>query len=122
MALISHSHSFTGGETYFVTDGPAQLLKDFLLRYICSQPGVNVKEPTRTIPFWALWAYESTMESLPFYGYGVKRKPLVGRQMLRLICQDVVIKDAKIRRELGYKEIVGIEEGIEDANRAQVNE
>jgi nucleoside-diphosphate-sugar epimerase len=74
-----------------------------------------VKKPTGTMPFWLLWSLETTLESIPFLGYGTKRKPLMGRQALALIGQDVLLDDSKIRRELGYEHLVTVEEGLEDA-------
>ncbi|GAQ81590.1 sterol-4alpha-carboxylate 3-dehydrogenase (decarboxylating) [Klebsormidium nitens] len=103
-----------GGQVYFVTDGPPRLLKDFLLQYVASQPGV--KQPTATVPFWLLWYRESALENVPLLGYGVTREPLIGRQDLALIGRDVRIDDSKIRRELGYEPVVSVEEGVEDAN------
>lgn len=103
-----------GGQVYFVTDGPPRLLKDFMLQYVASQPGV--KQPTATVPFWLLWYLESALENVPLLGYAVTRAPLVGRQALALIGRDVRIDDSKIRRELGYEPVVTIEEGVEDAN------
>lgn len=96
-----------------MTDGPPLLLNDFLAEYICSDPAV--KKPSDSVPFWFLWRLEAFLESLPFLGYGVKRKPLAGRQALALIGQDVIVDDSKIRRELGYRPLVTVEEGLRDA-------
>lgn len=105
--------SASGGQAYFATDGPPRDLHAFLADYVCSQPGV--KKPTGTLPLWVLWGVETALESLPFLGYGVTRKPLASRQALALLGQDVIIDDAKIRRELGYRPLVTVEEGLEDA-------
>lgn len=100
----------TDGRSYFVTDGKAELWKDFITWYVCSQPGVAT--PTGMVPLWLLWGVEWFLENLPVLGYGVTREPLVSRQILAYVARDVTVKTSKIETELGYKPVVSMKEGL----------
>ncbi len=87
------------GEIYFLTDGEPVEFRDFLLRLLATQ-GLTPKTPNLPKPI------ASALAVLPIPGL-----PL-DRQMLALMSHEMTVSDAKARREIGYANVISIEEGL----------
>jgi hypothetical protein len=97
-------------EVYFLTDGKRVVLNDFI-RSLLHNFDTSL---AGSIPGWIVWNLAIVLENLPFMGYGVTREPPMNRQVLGLFIQDVLVLDAKARREIGYTAHMTHERGIED--------
>jgi len=75
----------------------------------------------RTAPMWLADAFAAISETawriLPLEG-----EPPLTRTAMNLFFREVTVSDAKARRELGYRPVVSVDEGLrellEPANRA----
>jgi nucleoside-diphosphate-sugar epimerase len=101
-------HRGRPGEIYFLTDGEPVQFRDFIARLIRTQ---GVEPGDRTAPLWladALAAIgEAAWRVLPLRG-----EPPLTRAALNLFFREVTVSDAKARRELGYRPVVGVDEGL----------
>lgn len=98
------------GEIYFITDGEHVSMKDFLTRYAATA-GVNL--PDRSLPGWVARAaapvLEGVWKTLPLRG-----KPPVTRLAAALLSREITIDTDKAEKELGYRPVLTIEEGLAD--------
>jgi nucleoside-diphosphate-sugar epimerase len=94
------------GETYFVTDGEPRPMRAFLTAMLASQ-GVSPGE--RSVPFAVARAVAFLAEGAAALGAG---PPVLSRTGVRLIGEEVTVNDGKARRELGYENVIGVEEGL----------
>ena len=86
------------GETYFLTDGPPQPMRELLTSLLRTQ---GVEPGDRSLPRPLAYAAAALLE----WGattLGVPKVPPVTRMGARLIGEEVTVNDAKARRELGY--------------------
>ena len=101
------------GQIYFITDGEHVSAKDFLTRYAAT---AGVTLPDRSIPGWLARAAAPVLEGiwkmLPLPG-----KPPVTRLAAALLSKEITIDSDKARRELGYRPVVTIEEGLKQMAR-----
>ena len=97
-----------GGEVYFITDGAITDFKSFLTKLLGAY-GLSV--PERSLPSWlarpAAAAIEGTWRLLRLSG-----KPPITRHAVDLLCCDCTLRDDKARAELGYRPVIGVEEGL----------
>jgi len=106
------------GEIYFLTDGEPVPFRDFITRLILTQ---GVDPGDRTAPMWLADALAAISETawriLPLKG-----EPPLTRTAMNLFFREVTVNDAKARRELGYRPVVSVDEGLrellEPENRA----
>lgn len=98
------------GEIYFLTDGAPVPFRDFITRLIRTQ---GVDPGDRTAPMWVADALaaigEAAWRILPLEG-----EPPLTRTALNLFFREVTVNDAKARRELGYRPVVSVDEGLEE--------
>jgi len=98
------------GQIYFLTDGDPVVFRDFIGRLIRTQ-GVDPGE--RTAPLWVADAVAAVGEAawslLPLKG-----EPPITRTALNLFFREVTVSDAKARRELGYRSVMSIEDGLRE--------
>ncbi|HVT36602.1 MAG TPA: NAD-dependent epimerase/dehydratase family protein [Nevskiaceae bacterium] len=106
-ALLAAEHG-RGGEAYFLTDGAPVEFRDFMTRLFATR---GMGAPDRTIPFGVAKLFAATCEKLwewlPLPGH-----PPLTRMAINLGAQQVTVRDAKARRELGYRGQVSIEQGL----------
>ena len=97
-----------GGEAYFILDDGTRSLKTIVSGMAASR-GLALGD--RSIPRWladaAGWLCESAWRVLPLPG-----EPPLTRHAAMVMSRDCVLDDAKARRELGYRPVVGVEEGL----------
>lgn len=98
------------GEVYFITDGKRVVLNEFIKKLLHNFDTTQAG----SVSGWFVWNLAIIIENLPFMGYGVTREPPINRQVLGLFIQDVLLSDAKARREIGYTSHMTHEEGIAD--------
>lgn len=102
-----------GGEIYFLTDGEPLQFRGFMTRMLATQ-GVRLgdKSLPRGLVYALAWISELLWELLPLSG-----KPPVTRMTVTLFGQEVTVSDAKARRELGYRALISVEQGLADLAR-----
>lgn len=101
------------GEAYFLTDGPPVKSREFLTALIQTR---GVTPADKSIPFALAWVFASLLEfladtlRLPF-------KPPVTRMAIALIGRDVTVSDAKARAEIGYRNVISRDDGLQALSR-----
>jgi len=97
-----------GGEVYFVTDGVTTDFRSFVVRMLRAH---GVELPERSLPGWlvrpAAAAIEGVWRALRLAG-----PPPLTRHAVDLLCCDCTLRDDKARAELGYRPVIGVEEGL----------
>eukprot|EP01112_Ceratiomyxa_fruticulosa_P016051 TRINITY_DN4815_c0_g1_i1.p1 TRINITY_DN4815_c0_g1~~TRINITY_DN4815_c0_g1_i1.p1 ORF type:complete len:327 (-),score=52.48 TRINITY_DN4815_c0_g1_i1:145-1125(-) len=100
------------GEIYFLTDGEPVIFREFLSQLLTV---AGVTPPTRSVPLWLIWSFATVAETYrnakAWLGFGGNKFGIT-RQTVALMGQEVTVSDQKARRELGYKTITTIEEGL----------
>jgi len=106
--LIRAAEKGEGGEAYFVADAEPSTLKDFAAALLETRGLPPVK---RSAPFAVAWRVAALMEST-WRLFGIRSKPPITRQTLRMIGQDFTIDIAKARRDLNYQPVISRAEGL----------
>jgi nucleoside-diphosphate-sugar epimerase len=108
--IIAAAERGSGGQIYFVTDGEPVVFREFITAMLATQ---GVAAPTRSVPVpvvraaaWAMDAWASLRRS--------PREPLLTPGALALVAQEMTVSDAKARRELGYRPVITVEEGLHE--------
>jgi nucleoside-diphosphate-sugar epimerase len=106
--LIAAAERGRGGEIYFVTDGEPVVFREFITAMLATQ---GVRAPSRSAPLAVVRAAASLS-----VGWASLRRardePLLTPGALALVGQEMTVSDAKARRELGYRPVVSVEEGL----------
>lgn len=115
-AILSAIQSDVGGQAYFITDGNRQSMKSFFKSLLNAE---GLEPGDKTMP---LWVANTMAQGIAFIWQmlGIKSRPPIAPLMIRLMGKEFSVSDAKARRELGYRNIVSMEDGlaeIRDANR-----
>ena len=97
-----------GGQVYFVTDGESTDFKTFLTRLLGAH-GLTL--PERSLPSWLVRPVAALVETL-WRALGPEGPPPLTRHAVGLLCCDCTLRDDKARRELGYRPVIGVEEGL----------
>lgn len=97
-----------GGETYFLTDGPAVEVREFLTA-LAGTAGVTLGD--RSVPRSVAWAFATVAESV-WKLLRLAGEPPITRTFLALSAQEMTVNDAKARRELGYTSAVDRSVGL----------
>ena len=106
--LIAAAERGRGGQVYFVTDGEPVVFRDFITAMLATQ---GVAAPSRSVPLFAVRAAASAMNAWASLTRA-EREPLLTPAALALVGQEMTVSDAKARRELGYRPVLSIEEGL----------
>ncbi|MGI8631541.1 MAG: NAD-dependent epimerase/dehydratase family protein [Solirubrobacterales bacterium] len=102
------------GEAYFVTDDNPQIFRDFVTRLLRTQ---GIEPPEREAPSWLVGPVVRALEA------AWKRLPLPGAPPLSSIeywifSQTQTLDIAKAKRELGYRPVTGLDEGMRELEAA----
>lgn len=104
-----------GGEIYYLTDGAPVELRDFITKMLATQ-GITI--PDKSVPRWIVKVLGVVSETV-WDLFRLSGKPPATRMASSLFGQPVTVRDAKARRELGYRASVSVEAGLRDlAERA----
>lgn len=112
-AIIAAFNSSKGGEAYFVTDGERRSMKSFFKDMLEAQ-GLNPGD--KILPLW-IASSAANMAEIIWKTLNLKSRPPVAPLMIRLMGKEFSISDEKARKELGYKNAISIDEGIEELKR-----
>ena len=97
-----------GGEAYFVLDDGRRTLRHMVTAMAASR-GIELGE--RSLPRWladaAGWLCEAAWRGLRLSG-----EPPLTRHAAMVMSRTCVLDDRKARKELGYRPVVGVEEGL----------
>jgi nucleoside-diphosphate-sugar epimerase len=108
-ALILADQTEQNGKTYFITDGETPVFKEFIEKYVATQ-GVTV--PDKTVSLSMAKTVASVME---FVWKTFKRKghPPLYKGLINALGLEFITNDKKVRQELGYRQLVTIEQGLD---------
>ncbi|ANH67798.1 NAD(P)-dependent oxidoreductase [Mitsuaria sp. 7] len=96
------------GQAYFISDGVDQTLKGFLSALLKTR---GVAPPTASAPLRMAWLMAGAMEWI-WRTFSRPGEPPITRQMLSLIGAPFTLDIGKAERELGYRPVVSIEQGL----------
>jgi nucleoside-diphosphate-sugar epimerase len=97
------------GGVYFLTDGPPIVFRVFIGALLRTQ---GIAPPSRSVPRGLARALAATLEA--FWPARAAHPPPVTRTLLALMGVEVTVNDARARAELGYREVVTRERGLEE--------
>lgn len=108
-ALILADQTEQNGKTYFITDGETPVFKEFVKKYVATQ-GVTV--PDKVVSLRMAKTVASVME---FVWKTFKRKghPPLYKGLVNTLGMEFITNDTKARQEIGYKQLVTIEQGLD---------
>lgn len=96
------------GQSYFLTDGPAL---EFRAHISAMLEASGVTAPSGEVPRWLAAAAARTAE-LAWSWLPLPGRPAITRTALKLIGEEVTVSDARARAELGYKNVISVDEGL----------
>jgi len=115
-AVLAGLKSDKGGEAYFVTDGDRRSMKTTFEKILKAQ-GLNPGEKTLPRP---VAAFVANFVEIIWKTFGIKSRPPIAPLMIRLMGTEFSVNDEKARKELGYKNVISFDEGIQEiANLSQ---
>ncbi|OAV45150.1 NAD(P)-dependent oxidoreductase [Lewinella sp. 4G2] len=112
-AILAAFTSPESGKAYFVTDGDRRPLKTFFTTLLNAE-GLDPGE--KRLPLWIATAAAHTFHQT-YKLFGLKSKPPVAPLMIRLMGKEFSVDDSLARAELGYRNAITFEEGIEEIKR-----
>lgn len=92
---------------YFLTDGEPVEFRDFITRLL-DAGGVST-EQVGSLPLFLVWGAAAVME---WWASVSKNPPLINRAILATMGVEVTVCDARARSELGYTNVISIEDGL----------
>jgi nucleoside-diphosphate-sugar epimerase len=107
-ALILAAERGRGGEIYFATDGPPVEFRKFITALLETQ---GVTPGRRSLPRGFAFTLAGIVESI-WSSLHIKAAPPITRMVVKMMGEEVTIKDSKARKELGYSGQISFEEGI----------
>jgi nucleoside-diphosphate-sugar epimerase len=107
--LLLAAEKGRGGEVYFVTDGEPMMFREFLTRMMATQ-GLDA-EKCPAIPYGVAWAACLATEAFWVLARRPGQPPR-RRTALHLVGEEIVLRDDKARRELGYRNRMTVEQGL----------
>ncbi len=108
-AVLAALDSEIGGKAYFVTDGVTRPMRETFSAIIkAAQLEPGDKELPRTLA----WLVEHTFGAC-WKLFRLKSRPPVAPLMIRLMATEFSVNDELARKELGYKNAISYEEGIQ---------
>jgi nucleoside-diphosphate-sugar epimerase len=108
-ALILADKSEESGKAYFLTDGEQPVFKDFIKKYVGTQ-GVAV--PDKAVSLIMAKRVAAVMEFV-WKSFRLKGHPPIYKGLINALGLEFITTDNRARRELGYKPLVTIQQGME---------
>ncbi len=109
-AVLAALDSDKGGEAYFVTDGEQRTLKDFMTEVMKAQ---GVDPGNKSFPVGVASTLAKLLEGI-WKLLGRQSRPPIAPIMIRLMGREFSVIDDKARRELGYENVLSIDQGIDE--------
>jgi nucleoside-diphosphate-sugar epimerase len=107
----------TPGNAYFVTDDDTVVFREFVSKLLATQ---GVTAPSRSVPS-AIAGPVSRAGELVWTGFGLRSQPPLTRFAFWFSSQECTIRIDKARRQLGYKPIRTIDDGLAEMTKATPN-
>ncbi|MEM6894497.1 MAG: NAD-dependent epimerase/dehydratase family protein [Bacteroidota bacterium] len=114
-AVLAALSSDEGGQAYFVTDGDRRSVKETFSAILQAEgldPGE--KELPRGVALFFAHVFGGIWKIL-----GLKSRPPVMPLMIRLMGTEFSVSDQKARNELGYKNVIDFQQGIQELKSKQ---
>ena len=115
--LILAAERGRAGEIYFVTDGPPVEFRSFITRMLETQ---GATPPDRSISRPLAWRIAVVVEAI-WKTLGLKAAPPLTRMVVKMLGEEVTLNDTKARQELGYRERISFDQGIEEMRLTTVS-
>jgi len=106
--LLLAEKSEIGGNAYFLTDGETPVFKEFIKKYVATK-GIQV--PDKNVPLIIARVVASLMEFI-WKCFNLNGTPPLYYGLINTLGLEFITIDQKARKELGYKSIINIQEGI----------
>jgi nucleoside-diphosphate-sugar epimerase len=107
-----------GGEAYFVTDGEVRSFRAFLPELMHAY-GVELGD--RSIPSWIARPAAVAIEGL-WRSLGLSGTPPITRHAIDLMCCDCTLRIDKIEKDLGYRPVLSVAEGLEQLKQQRATQ
>jgi nucleoside-diphosphate-sugar epimerase len=107
-AMVLAATAGIPGSPYFVTDGPPRTFRSFASSYLAT---VGVEVGDKSVPGWAMRAAGATLEAL-WRILPTSSAPPVNRVEAYMVSHPQVFDDSAARRDLGYRPVITVEEGL----------
>ncbi len=105
-----------GGEAYFVFDDDEIQSREWVTRLLAAH---GLEAPTRSIPYGVAFTLASAMDVASRV---TGRRFPISRAFVRLTGREFTVRDAKARRELGYRAVVSRAQGLAELAKAHQGE
>jgi nucleoside-diphosphate-sugar epimerase len=111
--LVAAAERGSGGEIYFLTDGPPIEFRTMIEALLKTR---HIEPPTPEVPHWLAHAAAIATDTT-WRWLRLKRRPPITHAAFHLIGEEVTVNDTKARRDLGYVGRVTHEEGLREMTR-----
>lgn len=108
--LLLAADKGSGGEIYFVSDGPERDFRDFLTALLKTQ---GVDPGKKSVPEWAAKLVAPASEAI-WRLFNLEGEPLLVESVIYVIGQELTVNTSKAERDLGYRPIVSMEQGLSE--------
>lgn len=113
-AIIASLHQGSGGEVYYVTDGETWSVRQFLTAWMQAE---GVQLGAQSVPRWLAALFASFMARI-WRVFRLRSMPPITPAMVLMLGTELSMTDAKARKVLGYRNMVSIDEGLENLRTA----
>jgi len=115
-AVLAALKSDISGRAFFVTDGERRSMKSFFKGILEAQ---GLQPGDKVLPLWIAKS-AARMTEFTWKLFRLKSRPPVAPLMIRLMGNEFSVSDEAARKELGYRNALTIEEGIEELRRGHI--
>jgi nucleoside-diphosphate-sugar epimerase len=109
-ALILAAEQNVGGEVFFVTDGEHPVFKEFIRAVLTTQ---GIETPDRHVPL-GVARFMARILALVWRVFRLKGHPPLYPGMVNTLGLPFIVSDAKARRQLGYQNVISLQEGLRE--------
>ncbi|MDA3882493.1 MAG: NAD-dependent epimerase/dehydratase family protein [Bacteroidales bacterium] len=114
-ALLLAEKTSKGGEAYFITDGKPLVFKWFVEKYVGTQ-GVSV--PDKEVSLRMAKIFAGFMEFIWKF-FSLSGQPPLNKATVKATGMEFTVTDQKAREEIGYSNIISVEEGFAEMINSQ---
>lgn len=105
--ILAKKHG-QGGEIYFLTDGKPIEFKTFITSLLSTN---GIIPPNRSVPFTIIKNFLVTVKALCKI---INITPPISLESLYLLGMEITLDDSKARKEINYRPIITIQEGLNE--------